>query len=341
MDPSSETEWLFDLTSPTTASTEAGSFPNWQDPNPPSLIPYNTTFPVNIGQQGISPTIFEPPSYSSSYHDAAWPTPSNLQYGTDDANSLVGLAASPFDIIEGNAQTSNPAFPPPYPPYGPNNNAQPRPMKTVTRRTTDRPAAKTVTRAYGGRAAVDNQLKALNQHKVFSPKFPNSAPPKDRFTHLKDLKQALKRLYPQCRTFDEIRFMLARDTAEISRRTPPSYLDSVQCESERGFGSEKDMIDGRLMEKSEVCVGMVTPGHLNLDEDNEKDLANVGTPEIPWRPIEQTVSDTEFEEPCAVAKAEGGNMDRFACPYFKHNPALHQSRQSCKGPGFQDVHRIK
>lgn len=32
---------------------------------------------------------------------------------------------------------------------------------------------------------------------------------------------------------------------------------------------------------------------------------------------------------------------RFACPFFKHNPALYKDRRSCPGPGFKSVHRVK
>jgi hypothetical protein len=32
---------------------------------------------------------------------------------------------------------------------------------------------------------------------------------------------------------------------------------------------------------------------------------------------------------------------RFACPYYKRNPAAHYKYQSCAGPGFQTIHRLK
>jgi hypothetical protein len=32
---------------------------------------------------------------------------------------------------------------------------------------------------------------------------------------------------------------------------------------------------------------------------------------------------------------------RFACPYFKRNPASDRNSRSCLGPGFIDVHRLK
>ena len=32
---------------------------------------------------------------------------------------------------------------------------------------------------------------------------------------------------------------------------------------------------------------------------------------------------------------------RFACPFFKHNPQNHQKWRACRGPGWQNVHRVK
>ena len=32
---------------------------------------------------------------------------------------------------------------------------------------------------------------------------------------------------------------------------------------------------------------------------------------------------------------------RFACPFYKHNPQNHQKWRACRGPGWQNVHRVK
>lgn len=32
---------------------------------------------------------------------------------------------------------------------------------------------------------------------------------------------------------------------------------------------------------------------------------------------------------------------RLACPFYKHNPQNHQKWKSCRGPGFENVHRVK
>jgi len=31
----------------------------------------------------------------------------------------------------------------------------------------------------------------------------------------------------------------------------------------------------------------------------------------------------------------------YACPYFKHNPALYKSARNCPGPGWPSVRRVK
>ncbi len=32
---------------------------------------------------------------------------------------------------------------------------------------------------------------------------------------------------------------------------------------------------------------------------------------------------------------------KFACPYFKHDPAKYRHERTCCGPGFPDAHRVK
>lgn len=34
-------------------------------------------------------------------------------------------------------------------------------------------------------------------------------------------------------------------------------------------------------------------------------------------------------------------VDKFACPYMKHDPAKYENQRTCCGPGWDDVHRVK
>jgi hypothetical protein len=39
--------------------------------------------------------------------------------------------------------------------------------------------------------------------------------------------------------------------------------------------------------------------------------------------------------------AEALTVCHFACPFFKHDPQLYDSRRSCAGPGWPTVHKMK
>lgn len=41
------------------------------------------------------------------------------------------------------------------------------------------------------------------------------------------------------------------------------------------------------------------------------------------------------------AKTNSIKVKNFGCPFFKHSPADHVRFQSCAGPGFPTVHRVK
>lgn len=51
-------------------------------------------------------------------------------------------------------------------------------------------------------------------------------------------------------------------------------------------------------------------------------------------------SDEDDSRPKKRATARKASR-RFACPFFKNNPRNHGLYQSCSGPGFTDVHRLK
>ncbi|KAH6657139.1 hypothetical protein BKA67DRAFT_180520 [Truncatella angustata] len=48
------------------------------------------------------------------------------------------------------------------------------------------------------------------------------------------------------------------------------------------------------------------------------------------------------EKPVLTSRKGKETMKRrFACPYFKHNPAKYGGRRYCCGPGWPDIHRLK
>jgi hypothetical protein len=40
-------------------------------------------------------------------------------------------------------------------------------------------------------------------------------------------------------------------------------------------------------------------------------------------------------------RADQQPAQRFACPFYKHNPVKFRSNRTCRGPGWWDVHRVK
>ncbi len=50
--------------------------------------------------------------------------------------------------------------------------------------------------------------------------------------------------------------------------------------------------------------------------------------------------DTERED-ASNRKGKAIELPKFACPYFKYNPAKYKSWGLCPGPGWSDIHRVK
>ncbi|OTA53950.1 hypothetical protein K449DRAFT_203041 [Hypoxylon sp. EC38] len=42
-----------------------------------------------------------------------------------------------------------------------------------------------------------------------------------------------------------------------------------------------------------------------------------------------------------IDKGKRRELPKFACPYFKYNPAKYKEWRGCPGPGWPDVHRVK
>ncbi|KAF5581794.1 Nicotinate-nucleotide diphosphorylase [Fusarium pseudocircinatum] len=52
--------------------------------------------------------------------------------------------------------------------------------------------------------------------------------------------------------------------------------------------------------------------------------------------------DRNREDPQSSRMPSQGHEDpKFACPYFKYNPAKYKDWRTCPGPGWNDVHRVK
>ncbi len=47
------------------------------------------------------------------------------------------------------------------------------------------------------------------------------------------------------------------------------------------------------------------------------------------------------QETGPTEKGKGVDPGRYACPYFKYNPAKYMNWSICPGPGWRDVHRVK
>lgn len=353
MDHPTQLAWFEMLYPSMTPSTEPGADltstldvrpqPHWDDSTSSHSNSNHTTLPAGIDFRRTDPTFLEPPSYSSfgppsqsratvlpvaSYDLTDWPFARNVHPGANNELPSMGETLTWNGVNAWNMGTRPPLHLPRQ-----DKLSQAHPTKTPALRTTGRSAVKS-SKLYGARAAVDNQVRAP------FPKSSNPAPPKERHKFLRLLKQTLVGLYPQCRTFDQLLLFLGKDTAEISQRMPPSYLDSIQGEIESNNVDCENTIYGGPREKSEIPASQTTPSSPREDQGGEKDAAYVGTADIPWRPLETTTSDIEAEEGGAIGELKD-TKERLACPYFKKTPSLHQNRRSCKGPGFQDLHRVK
>jgi hypothetical protein len=352
MDHQTQLAW-FEMFYPSmTPSTEPGTEfsstlnvepqPQWEAPTSSYSNSNHTTLPAGVGFQEADVTFVEPPSYSSfdppmqnqatmvpvaPYDSTNWPIPRN--YHPVASNELPPVSET---SSSNGVNTWNMGFRHPLPLPRQDKLSQPRPTKTPPQPTTRRPAVKSSRFA---RTAIDNQVRAP------LPKSSNLAPHKERPKFLKLLKQTLVGLYPQCRNFEELLLVLDKDTAEISQRMPPSYLDSTRCEIGSHTMSGENAIHDSPEEKPEIFASQMTSSHSRGDRIERRVAEYVDTADIPWRPLETTTSDIEAEDGGAVSELKGYNSRRLACPYYKKTPSLHQTRRSCKGPGFLDVHRLK
>ncbi|KAF5534680.1 Nicotinate-nucleotide diphosphorylase [Fusarium mexicanum] len=51
--------------------------------------------------------------------------------------------------------------------------------------------------------------------------------------------------------------------------------------------------------------------------------------------------DNMKDPPSSGMSIQGHEDPKFACPYFKYNPAKYKDWRTCPGPGWNDVHRVK
>jgi hypothetical protein len=101
-----------------------------------------------------------------------------------------------------------------------------------------------------------------------------------------------------------------------------------------GSGSQRGGAGGRSRNGSQGGFGSGGPGEGPSGSKRQPDDDTDGTGESNGDGF-----GNDPKKPRMSAAPE--DEQRFACPYFKHNPIKYRDWRSCPGPGFKTVHRLK
>jgi len=112
-------------------------------------------------------------------------------------------------------------------------------------------------------------------------------------------------------------------TAKVdSKLTLLAYQQGESSSSVQNNPYAKD--DGKQFGRAPQCKKRPTRGSDGDDNDE---------------PIEE--DDGRGDDPAGNGKKKAKMLSmRLACPFFKHNSRVY-TRRSCKGPGWDTVHRVK
>ncbi|RFN51722.1 hypothetical protein FIE12Z_4034 [Fusarium flagelliforme] len=107
--------------------------------------------------------------------------------------------------------------------------------------------------------------------------------------------------------------------------------------------SDEEVISGMERELPGLLDGPTTAG--NVANRTQRKVATLN--QSKKRPIdcvnveESSDDDTDDGSRGTKRSKKASTSQRFACPFYKHNPAQYENSRSCVGPGWKTVHRVK
>ena len=128
------------------------------------------------------------------------------------------------------------------------------------------------------------------------------------------------------------------DSGEASQFPPQEHVPGKITEL-----SDEEVISGMERELPGLLDGSTTAG--NAVSRTQRKTATLG--QSKKRPIgcvdveESSDDDTDEGSRSTKRSKKASPSQRFACPFYKHNPAQYENSRSCVGPGWTTVHRVK
>lgn len=128
------------------------------------------------------------------------------------------------------------------------------------------------------------------------------------------------------------------DSGEASQFPPQEHVPGKITEL-----SDEEVISGKERELPGMLDEQIEAG--NAANQTQRKVTT--SRQSKKRPIDcvdvEETSDDDTDEGSRSTKRSkrASTSPRFACPFYKHNPARYETSRSCVGPGWKTVHRVK